>query len=264
MNADRRDRTPAVAATRAVAVVIAIMMMTAACSPAATQARAVKHSATNPRPPSLATTTTVSNVSTHEIGDLDGDGKAELVEIHNPDSSLTSVRLRLSRGLVCDHFPSPDANFLVLVDIIGSTDLAGPGSRELWIALEGNEGGEVALAHLDGCNLRYLRRDSSVLFYANTYINGRLCCRAAVASIRCIAHPRWVELVIFTASPTEGPMATGPDSNALPFTLNRERLRVEHDQLVTLSHQEGHTPRRDALPPRLLENGLDCLGLHSS
>jgi hypothetical protein len=198
----------------------------------------------------------------HEISDVDGDGRADRVEIHNPDSSEISVTLRLSRGLVCADLAEPFAHFPV-ADIVGSTVLAEPGSRALWIAFGTNGGAEVALAHRVGCALRYLARPPGVLFHANTSIYGHVCCRAAVASVHCVAHTGWVELVTFVALPTERTMATAPDIDALPFTWDRERLRLEHDGLVTFGHEEGHTPRRDALPRPWLDNGLDCFGLRS-
>lgn len=134
------------------AVVLAAVVALGACSHARTRADTAKDSE-NSRPASLAATTTAPNAKTHEIGDFDGDGRPELVNIRDPDSSQVAVTLRLSRGLVCAHLSYPD-KYSVVTDVLGSTVLAGRDSRALWIASGTNAGNDVALAHRDGCSLR--------------------------------------------------------------------------------------------------------------
>jgi hypothetical protein len=205
----------------------------------------------------------LSDLRTHEISDVDGDGRAERVEIQNPQSFEISVTLRLSRGLDCTDLAEPFAH-LPVADIVGSTVLAEPGSRALWIAYGTNAGTEVALAHRDGCMLRYLSSPPGVVFHASTSIYGHVCCAGASASVRCVAHTGWVELVTFVALATQGAMATGSDIDALPFTWGRDQLRLEQKGLVTIRHEGGHTRRRDALPRRWLDGGgLDCLGVRN-
>jgi hypothetical protein len=204
-----------------------------------------------------------SDVKTHAIGDLDDDGLPERVVIRSPASSRISVTLRMSRGLVCANLAFPDKS-AELTDVLGSTVLAGARNRALWIAVGYNFGSAVALAHRDGCNLRYLQEGASDLpFTAPVFVYGHVCCPDSVASIRCVPHKGWVELVAASSS-WAGDSAHPPSSaqiKAGPHNWATQSLRVHQVRVETLSRQSGYAARRRDLPPGVLDSGLDCRGV---